>query len=297
MQPGQASSSDNNDFLNSSASDDFSTLPAPDSEELKETTFTPHQTEHHLHHEHHQAHQPSTMAAAPEEPKPTSTWSSGVYPDPVTNTPAQNPPTTPHHHEAPHHIPVSSWQEPPSTTPTNSWQQPSGTPPTNLPSNTDLSAHANAQPIAVVNALSVRGVEYTMMMLNLWILAGALVWLAIAMLNGETGFSFLAFPAALLIVCVPVFSWFFVRLRRAELLNPELRFDPSKRRLTQFTQIVTFAACLFNLIAFVYLILAKIGGDNTGSLVKPLLDLVVVFVVAGGILAYFWADEHRNFKS
>lgn len=152
------------------------------------------------------------------------------------------------------------------------------------------------QPMAVVQALSVRGVEYAMMTLSLWFAAGALAGVLLSIFNGGTSFSVLSFPLALLLVCVPVFSFFFIRLKRAEIVNPALRFDPSKRRLTQFTQIIAFATCLFNLIGFIYLVLQKIGGESTMSLGKAFLNLLVILVVAGGVLAYYWFDEHRLVK-
>lgn len=149
-------------------------------------------------------------------------------------------------------------------------------------------------PVAVVQALSVRGVEYTMMTLALLINAGALIWSLLSVVNGGTSFSLLAFPIALLIVCGPVFAFFFLRLRKSELTNPALRFDASKRRLSQFTQIIAFATCLFNTIGFVYLVLQKISGGAAPSIVKSIINLGVVLAIAGGILVYYWFDEHRG---
>jgi len=149
-------------------------------------------------------------------------------------------------------------------------------------------------PIGVVQVLSTRGVEYTMMMLCLWLAATARLWVLLALLNGGNHFDVMAFPVSLMVVCVPVFGWFFLRLKKAELADPQLRFDPSKRRLTQFTQVIAFAACLFNLIAFVYLVFTKMAGHAAPSLGKSLLNLAVILLVAGGILAYYWNDEHRG---
>lgn len=149
-------------------------------------------------------------------------------------------------------------------------------------------------PLAVVQVLSTRGVEYTMMMLCLWLAAGSLLWVLLALLNGGNHFDVMALPVSLLVVCVPIFGWFFLRLKKAELANPALKLDPSKRRLTQFTQVITFAVCLFNLIAFVYLLFTKLAGHTTPSIGKDLLNLVIILVVAGGVLAYYWNDEHRG---
>lgn len=149
-------------------------------------------------------------------------------------------------------------------------------------------------PMPVVQVLSTRGVEYTMMMLTLWLAAGSLLWVMLALFNGGNHFDVMAFPVSLLVVCVPIFAWFFLRLKKAELANPQLKLDPSKRRLTQFTQVIAFAACLFNLIAFVYLLFTKLAGHTTPSLGKDFLNLLVILLVAGGILAYYWNDEHRS---
>jgi hypothetical protein len=165
------------------------------------------------------------------------------------------------------------------------------------PASTGLQSETNRDlPVPVVQVLSVRGVEYTMMTLTLWIVAAALIWILLSKLNGITGFSLLIFPTSLLIVCVPVFSLLFLRLRKAEVKNPALRLDASKRRLSQFTQVIAFATCLFNLIGFVYLVLSKVSGEAAPSIGKSLVNLLVVLVVAGGILAYYWFDEHRTYK-
>lgn len=149
-------------------------------------------------------------------------------------------------------------------------------------------------PLAVVEVVSVRGVEYAMMTLTLWVGSFSLLGVLLSLINGSTTFGVLAFPASSLIVCLPVFGFFFLRLKKAELMNPSLKLDPSKRRFTQFTQLVAFAACLFTLIAFVFYILTKISGEGGTSAVKATLDVAAVLAVAGGILAYYWIDEHRE---
>ncbi|HSW36925.1 MAG TPA: hypothetical protein VLG37_00990 [Candidatus Saccharimonadales bacterium] len=152
----------------------------------------------------------------------------------------------------------------------------------------------DVNPMAVVQVLSTRGVEYTMLTLCLWLVAIAFGWVGLALVNGDMHFNILAFPAALLVVALPIFAWLFLRQKRAELMNPMLKLDPSKRRLTQLTQIVTFAICLFNVIGFVFLVFSKLAGQGGPVLWKSFLNLLVVLVVAGGILAYYWNDEHRG---
>jgi hypothetical protein len=155
---------------------------------------------------------------------------------------------------------------------------------------------ANAPSLAVVKTLSVRGLEYLFMSICLWIGAVGLAWSLILLANGQANARMLAFPATSLIVCVPVFALFFIRLKKAELENPALRFDSSKRRLSQITQTVAFLASLFNVITFVYLVIASTAGTSSISIGKAVLNLIIILVVAGGILAYYWVDEHRSFN-
>lgn len=152
----------------------------------------------------------------------------------------------------------------------------------------------DVNPTAVVQVYSTRGVEYAMLTLCLFLAAGAIIGTLLACINGAGHFKVLALPVSLLVVCLPVFSYLFLRQKKAELATPALKLDPSKRRLTQFTQIIAFAACLFNLIAFVYLVFSKLAGQSEPSLGKDVLNLLVVLVVAGSILAYYWNDEHRQ---
>ncbi len=149
-------------------------------------------------------------------------------------------------------------------------------------------------PMPVIKVLSVRGVEYVMMSVALWFTAGSLIFMILMLINGMTSFDTLAFPLALLLVSLPIFALFFLRLRKAELQDPKLRMEPSKRRLSQITQILAFITCFFNLIAFVYSVLAKFGGAEGASIVKSFLGLLVVLAIAGGVLVYYWFDEHRN---
>jgi len=159
-----------------------------------------------------------------------------------------------------------------------------------------LAGAANAPSVAVVKTLSVRGLEYLFMSICLWIGATSLVWGLLLLVNGAASAQLLAFPATSLVVCLPVFAWFFIRLKKAELENPALRFDSSKRRLSQITQVVAFLATLFNVITFVYLLIASVSGGAKVSIGKAFLNLIVILAVSGGILAYYWIDEHRSFK-
>ncbi len=157
---------------------------------------------------------------------------------------------------------------------------------------TETSLSLTPQP--VVNVLSPRGVEYVFLAITLFSGAIGLVTALLALVNGQTSFSVLAFPTAVLLVSVPIFALLFLRLKNAELSDPSLRLDASKRRTTQFIQIVSFVVCFFTLIGFLVFIFSKISGDYDGSLVKAFLNVLVILIVSGGILAYYWRDEHRS---
>ncbi|HSX36240.1 MAG TPA: DUF5671 domain-containing protein [Patescibacteria group bacterium] len=150
------------------------------------------------------------------------------------------------------------------------------------------------RPMPVVRVLSPMGVEYVFLTVTLFIGAGSLMGTLLLLVNGATEFSALSFPVAALIVCVPLFAFLFLRLKKMEVRDPSLRFDASKRRSTQFTQIVAFIVSIFTLIGLVFTLFAKMGGDSTVSIGKALLDTLCVLVVAGGVLAYYWLDEHKS---
>lgn len=154
--------------------------------------------------------------------------------------------------------------------------------------------HGSDGPVPVVRVLSVRGVEYAMMTIALWFSATSLAWILLNIFNGSANFNFLVVPVSVLISSLPIFAVLFIRLKRAELANPALRFDPSKRRLSQLTQVFAFLACLINISVFAYNIMQKINGSGTTTIVKAIVSLLVVLAVAGGILVYYWFDEHRT---
>jgi divalent metal cation (Fe/Co/Zn/Cd) transporter len=145
----------------------------------------------------------------------------------------------------------------------------------------------------VVQVLSPRGVEYVFLTINLFTAAAGLISVLLALVNGKADFNVLAFPVALLVVSVPLFALLFLRLKKAELRDPSLRADASKRRSTQFTQVVAYLVVFFSLIGLVTAGFAKASGDFKSSFLKVCLDVLVLVVVAGGILAYYWWDEHK----
>lgn len=151
-------------------------------------------------------------------------------------------------------------------------------------------------PVPVVQVLSVRGVEYGMLSITLWVLASTLAWLLLNLVNGSRTFDYLVVPTSALVVCLPFFGWLFIRLKKAEMANPSLVHEPSRRRWSQTTQFVAFIATLINLIVFVYQMLSRFGTDKKPSetVLKQVLSMLVVLVVAGGVLVYYWLEDHRK---
>jgi hypothetical protein len=239
-----------------------------------------HQSHHQPHHQgqHHQEHQqhPQHQQAQP------------AFEQPYSPAPAEFTPPVP---AAP------AWPNPQPAA-QNDWQQPSTalfTPqPPQPPAAPVQSSQPGITPQPVVFVLSPRGVEYVFLTIALITSAIGLISALLSLVNGETGFDVLAFPVALMLVGVPVFAALFLRLKNAELTNPSLALDASKRRSTQFIQISSFLVCFFTLIGFVTSIFAKISGNLDSSIFKVFLDVLVISVVAGGILAYYWRDEHRS---
>src|SRR5665213_2775952 len=145
-------------------------------------------------------------------------------------------------------------------------------------------------PQPVVKVLSPRGVEYVFMTIALLTGALSLVVALILLINGNVNFGDVALPTAALLISLPVFTWLFLSLKWAEIRDPKLALDPSKRRSTQFIKIIAFSTCFFTLIDFVYAIFAKAGGNYGGSFGRLFLDVIVILAVAGGILAYYLVD-------
>src|ERR1035441_4219828 len=137
-------------------------------------------------------------------------------------------------------------------------------PPPSLPAMSPQSA-GGVVPMPVVRVLSPRGVEYVFMTVALLTGALGLGSALISLVNGKTEFSVMAFPAATLLVSVPVFAWLFLRLKATELADPSLRLDPSKRRSTQFIQIASFLVSFFTVIGYVSAVFDKMSGDRKST--------------------------------
>lgn len=191
--------------------------------------------------------------------------------------------------------PVSNFVAP-AVSHANSHFQPTApiVPTVNAPTPSTLVAGQSVNPMPVVKVLSPRGVEYVFLSIALYFAAGGLISTLITFINGPVDFTSLSSSVSVLIVSLPIFSWLFLRLKKAELLDANLALDASKRRSTQLIQIIAFLTCFLTLIGFIAMIFSKLGGDYTSSILKLSLDVLVILLVAGGILFYYWRDEHKS---
>ena len=165
------------------------------------------------------------------------------------------------------------------------------------------------EPISVVQNLSTRGFEYSIMFISLLASAFSLGLILHQFVNGvfattvatnnydynynESGGEY-AFAVTLLIVTLPIFVTMFLRLKKAEIADPGLRKDPSRKRMSHFTQFLAFAFGVGYIVYFLYTLLSG-SGDSSGaaSIPESFFHMLVTLCIAGSIFAYFWNDEHR----
>ncbi len=168
-----------------------------------------------------------------------------------------------------------------------------------------LAGQAGGGPVAVIQQRTTRGLEYIIMFLALAVTAISLGVLLHSFVDASFGAadsdnSWSSYASAALIVALPIFSFLFLRLKRAELAQPGLRLDPSRRHAVQLTLIVTFLWGLLRLVTYTYSLLntgvdASLGSNVTSPLAN-FMHLVVTVGIAGGIFAYYWLDEHKKDK-
>ncbi|HLG91228.1 MAG TPA: DUF5671 domain-containing protein [Candidatus Saccharimonadales bacterium] len=159
-------------------------------------------------------------------------------------------------------------------------------------------------PVHVIQNLSTRGFEYSIMFVSLWAsaigLAGLLNSLAGSYLGSNSSDGYAsggldAFWITVLVVFAPIFAFMLLRLKKAELLNPALLKDPSRKRLSHITQFATFITGAIYLIYFVYSLMSGDIGTEGGMTVSELIaHLIITFAVVGAIFFYYWREEHRG---
>ncbi len=170
-------------------------------------------------------------------------------------------------------------------------------PPT-LPVNT-----RSQTPIAVVQALSTRGVEYYFMIIALAVVAVSLAIIlhniASSLFDDGKVYAFntatMTGASSALIVSLPLFIFFFLRLKKAELQNPSLLLDPSRRRAIQILLIVTFVVGLISVISYVIAFFSLTYGGNDESPTGLIIaDFVISTLIVGGVFANYWMDSHQK---
>lgn len=167
-----------------------------------------------------------------------------------------------------------------------------------------LQADRAQTPIAVVQTLTTRGVEYYLMLISLAVSAaslGAVLHnIATELFSDASSYSFaggmMSFAGAALLVSLPLFILFFLRLKKAELTNPSLLADPSRRRAIQIALIVTFVAGIISAIGFVFALFNLSYGtaEEETNVGLTIADLVITVLIVGGIFTYYWLDSHRK---
>lgn len=145
-----------------------------------------------------------------------------------------------------------------------------------------------------------RSVAYVFSAITLLTVAVNLTIVLIAWANSaftDNGISFdvIAFPAAALVVALPVFTGLLMDLERAELKNPRLKSSPYKKYSAQFVKFVALVTCFFTLIALVFGIFLHAAANSDGGWLPRLFtDVLIILAVAGGVLAFAIMSDHRK---
>jgi preprotein translocase subunit SecY len=90
----------------------------------------------------------------------------------------------------------------------------------------------------------------------------------------------------------------FLRLKRAELADPSLKKDASRKRMSHLTQ---FLAFIFGVGYIVYFIFGLMNGTTSSygevnSVAESFMHMLITLGIAGSIFAYLWHDEHMATK-
>jgi len=169
---------------------------------------------------------------------------------------------------------------------------------------------AEVIPEPVISTYSTRGLEYLIMLISLGIAAsslGSLLHSSVNQVLGSTdqlfGTTIVSLASAALVVTLPIFIFLFLRLKKAELAQPNFKSDPSRKRAIQIMIILTYLVGIGNIISYLFTIFNAGKADANSYLgtsgpaigiAGNLLHLLITIVVAGSIFAYFWYDEHRR---
>ncbi len=179
-----------------------------------------------------------------------------------------------------------------------------------MPASQDSPDSSGITPEPVIATYSTRGLEYFIMLISLGIAAsslGSLLHSSVNQLFNSPdelfGTTIVSLASAALVVTLPIFTFLFLRLKRAELAHPNFKSDPSRKRAVQIMIVLTFLVGIGNVIAYLYAIFNAGNADDTSYLgsgasgigiTGNLVHLLITLVIAGSIFAYYWYDEHRR---
>lgn len=178
-------------------------------------------------------------------------------------------------------------------------------------------------PVAVVQSMSTRGFEYIIMFIALYITSSSLGALLHNFVNNafvevssspyssysSNDGSLVSYASAALIVALPIFCWLFLRLKKAELADPTLKADPSRRKAVHLTLVITFLIGVFKVIGYIFSLMNSTSSDSyslfsifgffdgsrgSGSAIANLLHTLITLIIAGGIFWYYWNDQHHK---
>lgn len=175
-----------------------------------------------------------------------------------------------------------------------------------------MSPGQSNQPLSVVQTVSTRGFEYAIMFFSLLASAFSLGLIIQRFIveqfaappsnvgydyYDDSGQGVYTFGVTVLLVTLPIFIVLFLRLKKAELLTPDLKKDASRRRMSHLTQFVAFLFGIGYIVYFVYAMINGVADDGTtDNLAKAFWQTLTTVVIAGSIFGYLWRDEHAANK-
>lgn len=179
---------------------------------------------------------------------------------------------------------------------------------------TAAAAQQSNQPLSVVSTVSTRGFEYAIMFFALLASAFSLGLIILTYIENyfagpivndpyanytydSTSQGVYTFGVTVLLVTLPIFMVLFLRLKKAELLNPDLKKDASRRRMSHLAQFVAFLFGIGYVVYFIYALLNGVGSEGESTnLAKAFWQTLVTVAIAGSIFVYLWRDEHAANK-
>lgn len=169
---------------------------------------------------------------------------------------------------------------------------------------------SGSHPVTIVQNQSTRGFEYNIMFIALLVTAFGFAGLlhdTVDLLTGTSVYGHIGgvFAITSLLVLGPIFTILFFRLKAVEEKEPDLRKDPFRKRWIQSTLFFTFLIGIGHIIYFVYSLLtpdtrsvydyySPQNSDPGAATLALALHVLVTVLVAGGIFAYYWIDDHKN---